>query len=54
MDGRGTLAAQFERRAIDYAEDVELVRSLLRHGDAAAGMVTEGSLRSSLLHEEQR
>jgi len=52
--GRERLANQFEQRAGEYAQDAEVVKSLLRNGEAGNDMITNGSLRSSLLHEEER
>ena len=51
--GRERLALQFEQRAGEYAQDAELVKGLLNNGEAGSDMVTNGSLRSSLLHEEE-
>jgi hypothetical protein len=40
-------------RAVDYERDAELMRGLMRNGEGAAAMVTNGSLRSLLLHEQE-
>ena len=53
-EGRHGLAVQLERRAGEYEQDAELVRSLMRNGRAAGGVVTSDSLGSSLAHEEER
>jgi two-component system chemotaxis response regulator CheB len=53
-EGRAHLAAQLERRAGEYEDDVALVKSLLRNGGSVDDMLTDGSLRSALLHERER
>ena len=53
-DGRNVLADQFERRAGEYDEDVQLVKGLMRNGDDRGGVLTSANPRSALLHEEER
>jgi len=53
-DGRDMLAAQLERRAIDYEGDVQLVKGLLRNGEGERDMVDNRSRRSSLPHDDKR
>lgn len=54
VDGRNNLAAQLERRAGEYDDDAALVKSLLRNGEVEGDVLTDSSLRSSLLHEQEQ
>jgi two-component system chemotaxis response regulator CheB len=49
--GRKLLAEQFERRAVEYDDDAEVMRNLIRDGAAAAEVVTTVKERS-LPHDE--
>jgi two-component system chemotaxis response regulator CheB len=51
--GRPRLAAQLERRALEYEDDLELVKGMMRNGEPEGGVLPNGSLRSSMPHEEQ-
>ena len=52
-EGRSQLASEFEKRAREYDEDAELVKSLMRNGDLGAGVVTKSSIRSLSPDEEE-
>ncbi|MBV8650374.1 MAG: hypothetical protein JO255_02835 [Alphaproteobacteria bacterium] len=52
-NGRESLADHLERRAGEYEEDAQLVKELMRNGDAAGGVVTRDRPGSALLHEEE-
>jgi two-component system chemotaxis response regulator CheB len=52
-EGRDALADRLARRAGEYDEDAQLVRSLMRNGDAGGGVLTSDSPRSTLRHEEK-
>jgi two-component system chemotaxis response regulator CheB len=52
-EGRPHLAADLDRRAREYDEDAELVRSLMRNGEGKGGVVTNNVIRSASPHDEE-
>jgi two-component system chemotaxis response regulator CheB len=50
-NGRANLADQLERRAVDYAQDAQLMKNLLRSGTGDDEVVTNSGLRSAIEHD---
>jgi two-component system chemotaxis response regulator CheB len=52
-EGRNDFASNLDRRAREYEEDAELVKSLMRNGELSNGVITRESIRGAALDEEE-